>query len=83
MVELYNVGCSIWDHNIIYFYDLFYHRYPNELAWQINLTRRFIRRSGTVSNFHKFLIHESEMVCGLSCHLIYCTHHKVTTACYI
>lgn len=38
-------------------------RYPGELAWQINLTRRFIRRSGVVSNFHKFLIHESEMVC--------------------
>ncbi|XP_046842938.1 RNA cytosine C(5)-methyltransferase NSUN2-like isoform X2 [Xenia sp. Carnegie-2017] len=35
--------------------------YPGELAWQINLTRRFIRRSGVVSNFHKFLIHESEM----------------------
>ncbi|XP_028410148.1 tRNA (cytosine(34)-C(5))-methyltransferase-like [Dendronephthya gigantea] len=35
--------------------------YPDELAWQINLTRRFIRRSGMVSNFHKFLIHEAEM----------------------
>ncbi|CAB3981634.1 tRNA (cytosine(34)-C(5))-methyltransferase [Paramuricea clavata] len=35
--------------------------YPDELAWQINLTRRFIRRSGMVSDFHKFLIHESEM----------------------
>ena len=36
--------------------------YPDELAWQINLTRRFIRRSGMVSNFHKFLVAESEMV---------------------
>ncbi|XP_015759001.1 PREDICTED: tRNA (cytosine(34)-C(5))-methyltransferase-like [Acropora digitifera] len=34
--------------------------YPDELAWQINLTKRFIRKSSSMDRFHKFLVHETE-----------------------
>lgn len=37
-------------------------RYPDELAWQINLTKRFIRKSSSMDRFHKFLVHETETV---------------------
>ncbi|XP_068700887.1 RNA cytosine-C(5)-methyltransferase NSUN2-like isoform X1 [Montipora foliosa] len=34
--------------------------YPDELAWQINLTKRYIRKSSCMDRFHKFLVHETE-----------------------
>ncbi len=40
----------------------FARRYPNELAWQVNLTRQMIRRNAELAKLHHFLI--SETVCG-------------------
>ncbi|PFX21833.1 tRNA (cytosine(34)-C(5))-methyltransferase-like [Stylophora pistillata] len=34
--------------------------YPNDLAWQINLTKRFIRKSASMEKFHNFLVHQTE-----------------------
>ena len=36
--------------------------YPNELAWNSNLSRRFIRRSEVLQKLHRFLVEDSE--CG-------------------
>ena len=41
---------------------LFYFRYPDELAWQLQLTRKVIRRSEAYFRLHNFLI--SETNCG-------------------
>ena len=37
-------------------------RYPDELAWQINVTKKFIRKSSCMDKFHNFLVQETEMV---------------------
>lgn len=34
--------------------------YPDELAWQINFTKKFIRKSSSMEKFHSFLVHETE-----------------------
>ena len=39
-----------------------YFRYPDELAWQINFTKKFIRKSSSMEKFHSFLVHETETV---------------------
>ncbi|XP_031561431.1 RNA cytosine-C(5)-methyltransferase NSUN2-like [Actinia tenebrosa] len=36
--------------------------YPDELAWQVNLSRKFLRKSATMEKFHYFLVQETE--CG-------------------
>ncbi|KAJ7381450.1 tRNA (cytosine(34)-C(5))-methyltransferase [Desmophyllum pertusum] len=36
--------------------------YPDELAWQINLTKKFIRKSSCMEKFHNFLVHETETI---------------------
>jgi len=36
--------------------------YPNEMAWNSNLSRRFIRRSEILQKLHRFLVEDSE--CG-------------------
>lgn len=36
--------------------------YPNEFAWNSNLSRRFIRRSEVLQKLHRFLVEDSE--CG-------------------
>ena len=38
-------------------------RYPEQLAWQINLPKKFIRKSPLLKEFHTFLVHETESVC--------------------
>ena len=37
-------------------------RYPDELAWQINVTKKFIRKSSCMDKFHNFLVQETETV---------------------
>lgn len=37
-------------------------RYPDELAWQINVDKKFIRHSETVKKLHQFLVQETESV---------------------
>lgn len=36
------------------------HRYPNKLAWQMDLTRKDIRRCEAYYKLHNFLISETE-----------------------
>ncbi|EDO39248.1 predicted protein, partial [Nematostella vectensis] len=36
--------------------------YPDELAWKVNLSRKFIRKSPSIKKFHQFLVQETE--CG-------------------
>ncbi|CAG2068658.1 unnamed protein product, partial [Timema podura] len=38
------------------------HRYPDNLAWQLTLTRKDIRRSEAYFRLHNFLINETQ--CG-------------------
>ena len=45
--------------NIIYFISF---RYPNELAWQLNLERNVIRSSEPLKKLHEFLVSETESV---------------------
>ena len=42
-------------------------RYPDRLAWHIPLTRRFIRKSPLLEQFHQFLVNETELVCVCVC----------------
>ena len=37
-------------------------RYPDELAWQIDLGRKAIRQESKLKNLHQFLIQETESV---------------------
>ena len=50
-------------------------RYPDRLAWHIPLTRRFIRKSPVLEQFHRFLVNETELVCVCMCvHVCTCVH---------
>ena len=48
------------DLNTDIFCDL--HRYPDELAWQLNLDRSYIRKSEALKKLHEFLVSETESV---------------------
>ena len=37
-------------------------RYPDRLAWQVDLTKKFVRKSPLLSKFHRFLVRENEQV---------------------
>uniref|UniRef100_A0A8C5AFN0 tRNA (cytosine(34)-C(5))-methyltransferase n=1 Tax=Gadus morhua TaxID=8049 RepID=A0A8C5AFN0_GADMO len=37
-----------------------YKRYPDELAWQTNMSRKIIRKSPLLEKFHQFLVSETE-----------------------
>ncbi len=51
-------------------------RYPNNFAWHVPLTRKFIRKSPLMSKFHSFLVKENEQVRLVPIPLRYC--HYVT-----
>lgn len=38
------------------------HRYPEELAWHTNLSRKILRKSPQLEKFHQFLVSETECV---------------------
>lgn len=40
-----------------------YFRYPDELAWQIDFTKKEIRNDSTLKTLHGFLVSETESVC--------------------
>jgi tRNA (cytosine34-C5)-methyltransferase len=35
--------------------------YPDQLAWHVDLTRKFIRKSPLMGSFHQFLVNETEL----------------------
>ena len=37
-------------------------RYPDELAWQLDMDRKFIRQCETLKRLHNFLVEETESV---------------------
>lgn len=37
-------------------------RYPNGLAWQLNVPKKALRRSPELKRFHSFLVFETEVV---------------------
>jgi multisite-specific tRNA:(cytosine-C5)-methyltransferase len=37
-------------------------RYPNGLAWQLNVPKKALRRSPEFKKFHSFLVFETEVV---------------------
>ena len=37
-------------------------RYPDELAWQLDLERKLIRQNDSLKRLHKFLVQETESV---------------------
>lgn len=37
-------------------------RYPEELAWHTNLSRKILRKSPQLEKFHQFLVSETESV---------------------
>ena len=37
-------------------------RYPNGLAWQLNVPKKALRRSPELKKFHSFLVFETEVV---------------------
>lgn len=39
-------------------------RYPDELAWHTNLSRKILRKSPLLEKFHQFLVSETESVGG-------------------
>lgn len=45
-------------------------RYPNGLAWQLNVPKKALRRSPEFKKFHSFLVFETEVVHFHSGHLI-------------
>ena len=48
-------------------------RYPDELAWQLDLDRKLIRQNDKLKRLHQFLVQETESVCYLSeCCCIHC-----------
>ena len=49
--------------NIKNFFSFFYLRYPRGLAYQLNLSRRDIRRCEAYWRLHQCLINETEMGC--------------------
>lgn len=38
------------------------HRYPEGLAWQLNVAKRVVRKSPEFKKFHSFLVFETEVV---------------------
>ena len=55
----------IWYFDIIWFFKrwiFFLKRYPGELAWQVDLTRKIVRSSEHLSRFHEFIIAATESV---------------------
>jgi len=54
-------------------------RYPDELAWQLDLDRKLIRQNDKLKRLHQFLIQETESVCFLVfCVLYWFTNLKIT-----
>ena len=48
-------------------------RYPDELAWQLDLDRMLIRQNDKLKRLHQFLVQETESVCACAeylCHII-------------
>jgi len=39
-------------------------RYPDELAWQLDLDRMLIRQNDKLKRLHRFLVQETESVCA-------------------
>jgi len=39
-------------------------RYPDELAWQLDLDRMLIRQNDKLKRLHQFLVQETESVCA-------------------
>lgn len=37
-------------------------RYPDDLAWHVSLSKKFIRKSPLAKKFHNFLVKENEQV---------------------
>lgn len=37
-------------------------RYPDELAWQVDLSRKAVRSEDILNKFHRFLVCETEIV---------------------
>ena len=46
-------------------------RYPNGYAWQVSMPRKSLRRSTVYRKFHKFLVHETEVVSPSTSSLVY------------
>lgn len=46
----------------LFFSYLFSTRYPEELAWHTNLSRKILRKSPQLEKFHQFLVSETECV---------------------
>lgn len=42
-------------------------RYPEELAWHTNLSRKILRKSPQLEKFHQFLVSETESVSRVLC----------------
>ena len=40
-------------------------RYPDDLAWHVSLSKKFIRKSPLAKKFHNFLVKENEQVIKL------------------
>lgn len=48
---------------VCFIHIMFYvRRYPDELAWQTNMSRKIIRKSPLLEKFHQFLVSETESV---------------------
>lgn len=47
---------------LCHFFCLFPPRYPEELAWHTNLSRKILRKSPQLEKFHQFLVSETECV---------------------
>ena len=47
-------------------------RYPEGLAWQLNVPKKVLRKSPEFKRFHSFLVFETEVVC-LTTRLL---HHR-------
>jgi hypothetical protein len=37
-------------------------RYPEDLAWQFNVSKKVLRKQQAFKKFHSFLVHETEVV---------------------
>ena len=41
-------------------------RYPDDLAWHVSLSKKFIRKSPLAKKFHNFLVKENEQVMNIT-----------------